>query len=314
MPAEHSTRRRSLVPAILAATFLPALVGCPSSPYPEVAVDLASSPPAPTGTQKPRAGVLRFSVAAMQSPQDTFAAYSRLFERLEPKLEVEIELVQRRTYQEVNELLATGQLDAALICTGGYVDLERRSPGAVEVVAVPVVHGRTTYQSYVIVPAASPARELSDLGGKRFAFTDELSLSGFGYPSHLLRRMGADAGTFFGSVTFTHSHDRSIDAVAKGVIDGAAVDSLIYDELVRTSPEVRTATRVIHRSPPYGVAPVVVSTRLRPERRAAIRDALLHLHEDPEARVALGLVGFERFSAPEPALYAGASALLGGRP
>jgi phosphonate transport system substrate-binding protein len=299
--------------AVTAAALLPAIVGCPSSSYPEINVDLASSRPAPTGVQKPRASVLRFSVAAMQSPQDTFAAYSRLFKRLEAKLELDIELVQRRTYQEINELLATGQLDAALVCTGGYVDLDRRSPGSVEVVAVPVVHGQTTYRSYVIVPAGSATHDVADLRGKRFAFTDDLSLSGFGYPSHLLRMMGADAGTFFGSVTFTHSHDRSIDAVVKGVVDGAAVDSLIYHELVRSSPEVRTATRVIHRSPPYGVAPVVVSTRLRPERRAAIRDALLHLHEDPEARAALALVGFDRFSAPEPALYAGASALLRGR-
>jgi phosphonate transport system substrate-binding protein len=298
---------------MFAAASLPTVLGCPSSPYPEVAVDLAASRAVPASAQKPRAGVLRFSVAAMQSPQGTFAAYSRLFERLEPKLEVEIELVQRRTYQEVNELLANGQLDAALVCTGGYVDLERRSPGAVEVVAVPVVHGRTTYQSYIIVPAASSARQLSDLSGKRFAFTDELSLSGFGYPSHLLAEMGADTGDFFGSVTFTHSHDRSIDAVAKAVVDGAAVDSLVYEALVRASPEIGAATRVIHRSPPYGVAPVVVSTRIDPRRRAAIRDALLQLHHDPEARAALELVGFDRFSPPVPEQYAGAAALLGAR-
>lgn len=314
MRRRHGMPCRSRLPAMLAAALLPAVLGCPSSPYPEVVVDLASSRAEPTIAQKPRAGVLRFSVAAMQSPQGTFAAYSRLFERLEPKLEVEIELVQRRTYQEVNELLANGQLDAALVCTGGYVDLERRSPGAVEVAAVPVVHGRTTYQSYIIVPAASSARDLSDLTGKRFAFTDDLSLSGFGYPTHLLRTIGADSSGFFGSVTFTHSHDRSIDAVAKAVVDGAAVDSLVYEALVRSSPEIGAATRVIHRSPPYGVAPVVVSTRIDPRRRAAIRDALLQLHQDPEARAALRLVGFDRFSPPEPGQYAGAATLLGTRP
>lgn len=312
MPAPRLTRESLL--KVVAAALLPTLAGCPSSPYPEVHVDLASSRPAPTAVQKPRSDVLLFSVAAMQSPQDTFAAYSQLFERLEPKLEVEIELVQRRTYQEVNDLLATGQLDAALICTGGYVDLERRSPGAVEVVAVPVVHGKTTYQSYIIVPASSAAGELADLRGKRFAFTDELSLSGFGYPTHLLRRMGTDANRFFGSVTFTRSHDRSIDAVAKGLVDAAAVDSLVYDELSRSSPDVRSATRVVHRSPLYGVAPVVVSTRLSPERRAAIRDALLRLHDDAEARAALGRVGFDRFAVPESTLYAGASILLGDLP
>ena len=303
----------TLIRALAAATLALTLVGCPSSQYPEVSVDLASSGPAPTTARKPRDSVLRFSVAAMQSPQDTFAAYSRVLERLEQRLDASIELVQRRTYQEVNDLLASGQLDAALICTGGYVDLERRAPRAVEVVAVPVVHGQTTYRSYLIVPAASRARELADLRGLRFAFTDELSLSGFGYPSHLLRAMGAGPASFFGSFTFTRSHDRSIDAVAKGLIDGAAVDSLVYEELARSSPEIRTGTRIIHRSPPYGVAPVVVSTKLAPERRAAIRDALLHLHEDPQARAALGLVGFDRFSAPEPALYADAAALLGAR-
>jgi phosphonate transport system substrate-binding protein len=314
MRRRHGMPCRSRLPAMLAAALLPAVLGCPSSPYPEVVVDLASSRAEPTIAQEPRAGVLRFSVAAMQSPQGTFAAYSRLFERLEPKLEVKIELVQRRTYQEVNELLANGQLDAALVCTGGYVDLERRSPGAVEIAAVPVVHGRTTYQSYIIVPAASSARDLSDLTGKRFAFTDDLSLSGFGYPTHLLRTIGADSSGFFGSVTFTHSHDRSIDAVAKAVVDGAAVDSLVYEALVRSSPEIGAATRVIHRSPPYGVAPVVVSTRVDPRRRAAIRDALLQLHQDPEGRAALRLVGFDRFSPPEPEQYAGAATLLGARP
>jgi phosphonate transport system substrate-binding protein len=300
--------------AVALAASLPALAACPASPYPEVAVDLAASGAVPTGARPTNAPVFRFSVAAMQSPQDTFAGYSRLFARLAPKLEVEIELVQRRTYQEVNDLLANGQIDAALVCTGGYVDVARRLPGSVELVAVPVVHGKTTYRSYVIVPESSPAQEVKDLRGKRFAYTDDLSLSGFGYLAQLLREMGADARSYFGSVTFTHSHDRSTEAVARGVVDGAAVDSLVYEELARASPQIRAGTRVIHRSPEYGVAPVVASTRLPPERRAALRAALLRLHEDPEARAALGIVGFDRFIAPDPALYASAAALLGDRP
>jgi phosphonate transport system substrate-binding protein len=301
--------RRARAAALL---LLPALIACPSSPYPEVEVDLAGARSSVGAMRSAEAPVLRFSVAAIQSPQDTFAAYSRLFERLEPKLQMKIELVQRRTYQEVNDLLVSGQLDAALVCTGGYVDLERRAPGAVEVVALPVVHGSTTYHSYVIVPASSAALELADLRGSRFAFTDELSLSGFAYPNHVLRLLGTDARTFFASTVFTRSHDRSVDAVAKGVVDGAAVDSLIYDQLVRSAPDVGTATRIVHRSPPYGMSPVVVSTRLSPERRAAIRDALLELDGDLGAKAALHLVGFDRFAAPPPGIYREASALLGG--
>jgi phosphonate transport system substrate-binding protein len=309
----HSIQR-GVRAAAFGLLLLPLLAACPATPYPEVAVDLAGSSSATAASKKPRPHVLHFSVAAMQSPQDTHAAYSRLLERLGKKLEVEIDLVQRRTYQEVNELLAKGSIDAAIVCTGGYVELERRTPGAVEVVAVPVVHGGTTYRSYVIVPAESATVDFAGLEGKRFAFTDELSLSGFAYPSHALRSMGRDPQAFFGSVIFTRNHDRSIEAVAKGVIDGAAVDSLVYDHLVRTSPDLEKRTRVVHRSPPYGVAPVVVSTRLPAERRAAIRDALLGLHEDPSARAALHLVGFDRFAPPGPDMYRDAFALGGSRP
>jgi phosphonate transport system substrate-binding protein len=293
---------------------VPLLAACPATPYPEVGVDLAGGSAAAVASQKPRSSVLRFSVAAMQSPQDTHAAYSRLLERVGKELGVEIELVQRRTYQEVNDLLANGSIDAAIVCTGGYVELERRAPGSVEVVAVPVVHGRTTYHSYVIVPASSSAHELADLEGKRFAFTDELSLSGFAYPTHALRSLGRDPKTFFGSVLFTRNHDRSIEAVAKSVIDGAAVDSLVYEQLVQANPALGQRTRVVHRSPPYGVAPVVVSTRLPGDRRAAIRNALLGLDEDPSALAALHLVGFDRFALPARDMYRDAFAIGGARP
>ena len=36
------------------------------------------------------------------------------------KLDLNIELVQRETYAEINEMLPTGQLDIAFICTGPY--------------------------------------------------------------------------------------------------------------------------------------------------------------------------------------------------
>jgi len=198
---------------------------------------------------------------------------------------------------------AERKLDAALVCTGGYLELERRAPGAVEVMAVPVFRGQTTYRSYVIVPASSRDRNLRQLEGKRFAFTDELSLSGHTFVAHLLREMGFDEQSFFATIAFTRSHDRSIDAIAKGLFDGAAVDSLVFDQLAEASPEVRTAVRVIYRSPEFGVSPVVASTRLARERRDALRAALLGLQGQPGAQAALRAAGIERFAAAPPGLY-----------
>lgn len=290
--------------AALALASLGALA-CEDTPYEEVRVDFevprasaAAGRPAPAPER-----ALRLSVAAMQSPVDTFSDYSRFLDRMGALLGERVRFVQRRTYAEVNDLLLTGQLDAALLCTGGFLDLEARNPGAVEVLAVPVIDGQTTYRSLVLVPEASPARSLWDLAGARFAFTDELSLSGHLYVARLLADSGRDAGRFFASTVFTRSHDRSIDAVARSVVDGAAVDSLVFEALATRDPSLRSKVRVVHRSPAYGVMPLVASTALSPETRARLREVLLALHRDPEAAASLRAVHIERFVAPAPGLY-----------
>jgi phosphonate transport system substrate-binding protein len=280
------------------------LAACVDTPYPEVRVDLAAAapPPAPEARPPPRP-VFRFSVAAMQSPADTFASYSRFFGRMGDLLEGQVRFVQRRTYGEVNDLLLSGQLDAALLCTGGYLELRARSEDAVEVLAVPVIDGRSTYHSLLVVPADSRARSLEDLAGTRFAFTDELSLSGHLYVAGLLAERGLDHRRFFASTIFTRSHDRSIEAVVRGLVDGASVDSLVYESLLARDEGLRARLKVVHRSPPYGVMPVVASTALPAATRARLREVLLELHRDPAAAEALRAVHIDRFVPPSPGLY-----------
>lgn len=295
----------------LAVLMFFALAACEASPYPEVTVDLDDLGAEPAGVGHRRATpALRFSVAAMQSPRNTYAAYARLFARVGRILGVEIELVQRRTYREINALLEDGALDSAFLCTGGYLELRRRAPDAIEVVAVPMIAGTLDYRSLLIVPSAGPARTLEDLAGKRFAFTDELSLTGRAYPVSVLRSLHRDPSEFFAATIETHSHDRSIAAVENGMVDGAAVDSLIYEYMTSHDPARAARTRVIHSSPPLGTMPIVVTTRVSAPLRARLREVLLTLHDDPEAAELMRVLRFERFVVPPPELYDGAAAVI----
>jgi phosphonate transport system substrate-binding protein len=297
----------------LAAAFAALSAGCDATPFRVVDVDIA---PAANGASSREARgpkrTLRFSVAAIESPRDTFAAYSRLFERLGNRLGMEIEFVQRRTYREVNDLLASGRLDAALVCTGGYMDLRRRAPGAAELLAVPVVGGETTYESLVIVPAASAVTQVAELEGKRFAFTDELSFTGRAYVHRFLADLGKDPERFFGTVTYTHAHDRSIAAVARRLVDGASVHSRVFANMLARDPQLARRVRVIHRSPRFGSEPVVVSTRLDPEERQRLRRVLIDLSRDPEGAAALAILGMEGFAEPAPGLYDSAALVVDG--
>jgi phosphonate transport system substrate-binding protein len=294
-----------------AALLVALLAGCQSTPYREVAIDLEATPTSADDTQGQRtAHVLRFAIAAMESPRDTYTGYTRMLDRLGHEVGGDVELVQRRTYREVNDMLTAGQLDVALVCIGGYLDLRRRAPSAFELIAVPVIDGETTYQSLVIVPAASPAARVEDLAGKRFAFTDELSFSGHTYLVEALEQKGLTPDRLFAGTLYTHSHDRSVDAIAAGIADGAVVSSVIFRHQLERRPGLADKIRVIDRSPSFGMMPIVASTRLSAAERARLRRVLFGLHLDPEAAAAMRLLHIDRFEEPSPGLYDSAAAIV----
>jgi phosphonate transport system substrate-binding protein len=256
----------------------------------------------------PEKAPLLIAVAAMFSPEETLSVYQELMDYIGARLGRPVELKQRRTYQEVNDLLGTGKLDAAILCSGPYVHAHRQY--GVELLAVPVISGHPTYRSYIIVPQSSTAASLMELHQKRFAFTDPLSTSGYLYPVYALASQGRQPASFFTKTLFTYSHDNSIEAVAEGVVDGAAVDSLIYDYLESSNPALVTRTRVVQRSPPFGAQPVAVPRELDPATRGALRRLLLGMDHDPAAQGILRKLGVERFIAGEDRLYNGVREML----
>jgi phosphonate transport system substrate-binding protein len=108
---------------------------------------------------------------------------------------------------------------------------------------------------------------------------------------------------FFSKTTITGSHDKSIEAVAKKVIDGAAVDSLIYDYLVATNPVYTKLTRVLEKSPPYGIPPVVANKAMDPQLKASIRAAFLAMADDPAGKAILEKIKVDKFIIPRDEDY-----------
>lgn len=236
---------------------------------------------------------LRVAVAAVISPQGTAESYQPMLYYLSEKLNRPVELVQRSTYAETNALLEAGLVDLAFVCTGAYIVGERTSD--MELLVAPEVNGEPAYYSYLIVPADSPARSMVDLRGKVFAFTDPLSNTGRLYPLYLLHQLWETPETFFSQTFFTYSHDVAIRAVADGLADGAAVDNLIYQYLIAREPELEGKLRIIEKSPPFGIPPVVVNPNIRPQLRAELQELFLTMADDPKGRIVLGHLDIDRF-------------------
>jgi phosphonate transport system substrate-binding protein len=286
------------------------LVSCSALPQTEVAgnVDLNNLQPLPTPVGY-EAVALRVAVAAVISPKGTVESYSPFLSYLEKKLNRPIELVQRRTYLEVNDLIEHGEVDLAFVCTSAYI--QGHDSFGMELLVAPQVGGKTTYKSYLIVPTSSNAQNMDDLRGKVFAFTDPISLSGRVYPTYLVQQLGLTPEGFFARTFYTYSHDEAIRAVASGVADGAAVDSLVYDYAVARDPSLAGKVKVIQRSPDFGIPPVVVSPFTRPQVRAELQSLLLEMVNDPTASEALASIGVERFVLIDDSAYDSVRALVG---
>jgi phosphonate transport system substrate-binding protein len=268
--------------------------------------DLRPLPPTPPAEVVP----LRVAVAAVISPRGNVESYTPLLDYLGRMLNRPVEMVQRRTYMEVNDLLRDGQVDLAFVCTSAYV--AGQQDFGMQLLAAPQVAGQTVYHSNLIVPADSPAQSMADLKGKVFAFTDPISFSGRAYPTSLVHDLGATPETFFGRTFFTYSHDNAIRAVADGLADGAAVDSLVYDFALAREPTLAARVKVVHRSPPFGIPPVVVGPDVRPQLRAELYDLLMGLQDTPEGPAVLAALGFDRFVSVTDEAYDTARQLTGG--
>lgn len=282
--------------------------GCAESATPTavVEVDLTNLQPIPARYSE---GVmpLRISVAAIVSPQGTAESYQPLLDYLSQASGRPVELVQRRTYQETNDLIERGEVDVAFVCTSAY--LAGRDDFGLELLAAPEVEGESVYHSLLIVPAGSSATSMADLEGMVFAFTDPISFSGRAYPTYLVQQLGQTPETFFSRTFFTYSHDDAIRAVADRLTDGAAVDSLVYDFALERDPTLAERVQVIHKSPPFGIPPVVVSPDVRPQQRTMLQEALLAMNDSPEGQAALRALGLDGFVSIEDSAYDGARAI-----
>lgn len=246
--------------------------------------------------------VLRVAIAPVVSPEKSLKTYQGLVNYLAEKLDREPVFLQGGAYEQVNDLVRNRQCEIALVCT--YAFIRGEEDFAMEALAVPVIGGNDHYHSHIIVPRSSGAASLLDLRGKRFGAVNRLSNSGYLYPMVWLEEHGEDSQTFFGgNLVITGSHDRSVRQVALQRVDGAAVDSLVYEQMLDEDPSLAEKTKIIHTSPEFGMPPVVAPHDLAEDLKGDILSLLLRMHDDRKGREVLSPLRFDRFIRPRDGLF-----------
>lgn len=236
---------------------------------------------------------IRVGIASVISPQATRVGYDSLIKYLEEKLNAPITLIQGKTYAETNQLIEEGKIDIAFICSLSYVlGVEGEY---MQGLAAPKVSGKPLYRSYIIVRKDSGIETLDDLMGRKFAFTDPDSYSGRLSALYLLKQKGQSAEDFFAKTYYTYSHDYSVKAVATGLVDGAAVDNLVYDQMKSLGIEDSKDLKIIEYGDWVGTPPIVVSNYISEEIKRKTQDILFNMNRDEMGRKILEGLNIEQF-------------------
>jgi phosphonate transport system substrate-binding protein len=183
----------------------------------------------------------------MQEAVDRLAGY--LGEALGVKVTVDV----FADYNGVVEAMNYGKIDMAYYGPLTYVIVNHRS-GA-EAIITQLVNGEPWYYSYIIAPVDAPFDTLDEMlaqaGELVFTFGDPNSTSGSLIPSLMLKEKGVFYGPDdhgFKQVQFSGSHDVTAAVVEQGKVDAGAIDSAIYDMLVRSKKIDNTKIKVIWQS------------------------------------------------------------------
>ena len=230
------------------------------------------------------------------------SAWQPIIEQVGEALGVEVELVAAADYGDIERMVVDAQIDIATMSPYGYVRARRLSPG-LRVFASHVARGSTTYGVYLIAREGGKVQSIEDVVGRRFAYVDRRSTSGWLFPA--ARMLDEDIDPL-ADVTplFEGSHHEVFDAVATGRADAGAV----YDHALSTARQSHPTgheVMVIAKAPRVPFDAYVLRAGLPGVIGEAVAELLAEIStRTPEGRaLLLGTPGINGFFPTDDAHY-----------
>jgi ABC-type phosphate/phosphonate transport system substrate-binding protein len=151
-----------------------------------------------------------------------------------------------------------------------------------ELLPVPVpidmrANGKPVYFADVVVRDSSSFHSFDDLRGKRWAYNDRNSRSG--WLSMLDRIAPHSPSDYFSGVLQTGSHLESLRSVLSGQADAAAIDSnALLNQMNKKLIDV-SEFRIVESLGPFPIQPVVIRAELPIALKQSVHKILLNAHE-----------------------------------
>ncbi len=187
----------------------------------------------------PQAQELKFGFTPVLGEAEMRAEFEPLMTYLSDVLARKVGLYIAKDYGDLRTQMESGAVDVGSFSPFAYVDAQRG--GKIRIIAQSILDRSATYRGLIIARKDSGVRTVGDLEGKRFAFVDPKSASGYVYPRAMLVEKGVTPERYFKETIFAGGHDKVIAAVLDGRVDAGA----IYDGALGVAKAKGVATDVL---------------------------------------------------------------------
>ena len=286
-------RRRELL--ALSGAWLCGCGGDPSAPRKVRADPLEQLSPDGIAPSELRVGIPPSSGA------DTHRRLAPLFDYLSAELGRAVVGVTTSAYDQLAVKMRSRALEVGVFSPAAYA-LARGDLDAVAL-ATGTRNGSPTYLGYLVVHE-DRRPTLAELQGRRVAWVEIESTSGYLYPRAMLRKKGHDPTRFFSAELFAGNHQSALEMVLSGDVDVAAAASPFVDRGTATSVAGAERLTVVAKTARIPRDCIVVQRGLQRELAMKLREALLGLSRHPHVASLLeGSWGLDGFVPPLHRLY-----------
>ena len=186
---------------------------------------------------------LKFGFTPVLSASEMQAEFEPLTAYLSEAIGRKVVLYIAKDYGDLRTQMEAGTVDIGSFSPFAYVDAVRG--GKVRIIAQSILDGSATYRGLIVARQDGGIKTVGDLEGKRFAFVDPKSASGYVYPRAMLMEKGVTPERYFKDILFAGGHDKVIAAVLEGRADaGAIYDGALAVEKAKGQPTEQLLTIV----------------------------------------------------------------------
>ena len=191
------------------------------------------------------------------------------------------------SYVAVIEAFGSERADVAALNTFGYIVANERYGAQARLIIQR--HGSTEYQSQIIARTDGPVQSLQDISGKRVAYVDPSSTSGYLMPAGLF----ADNSIVPSETVFAQGHQNVVTMVYQGSVDAGATfysppsDGKIQDArrlVVTQFPDIEEKVKIVHLTSPIPNDPIAFRKGLTEEMVEQITTVLREYMMTPEGK------------------------------